>query len=446
MLILKSARAVDWNPPRVQEHADIVIEKDTILAVGPNAALSYYDRADHVIDCGGKIVHPGLVCSHHHYYSGLSRGVLAEIGPTPDFISILKQLWWRLDRSLTDEDIYWSSMICSIDALKCGTTAVIDHHASPGCIPGSLDHIRRGFEETGLRGMTCYEVTDRNNGAEEAQMGIEENIRFARTIDRERKEGTWSGLCEAAVGAHAPFTVTDEALEGIADAIAQTGRGIHIHVAEDRYDVSHSHHYYGKDLIRRLDDAGVINEKALLVHGVHLSEAEIELINERDAFLIHNARSNMNNGIGYNGHLPGVKHAVLGTDGIGANMFEEFKIAFFKHKDASGSLWPDDFTRMLSGGNRILERYFNRPFGVIEPGYAADLVISDYLSPTPLEAENIAGHMAFGMGAQDVRTVIVNGKIVMEDRSFSLDVEQVYRKAAEAAKRLWKYMDTLSAR
>ncbi len=446
MLVLQNFRAVEFHPPRVYDNFDAVIDGDLILASGPGCAGAYIDSADRVIDGRGKLLMPGLVCSHHHYYSGLSRGITASIGPTPDFISILKQLWWRLDRSLTEEAVYYSSIICSIDAVRCGTTSVADHHASPSCIEGSLAAVRRGFEDTGLRGLTCYEITDRNGGMKEIEEGLKENLSHAGTIDSERRDGTWKGLSEAAIGAHAPFTVPDEGLSMISDAVHASGRGIHMHVAEDRYDVAYSHHLYGKGIAVRLDEFGLLNEKAVLVHGVHLSAGEVDLLNSRNAFLIHNARSNMNNHVGYNPSLPDVRNLALGTDGIGADMFEEFKMAYFKHKDAGGPLWPGDFLRFLAQGNELMSRYFHKPFGSLAPGNTADLVISDYMSPTPLTDDNIAGHMAFGMGAHDVRTVIINGNIVMEDREFPFDIEDIYRKAAETAAQMWKYMDTIGVR
>lgn len=443
MLIVKGCRAIEFQPSKVYEDFDVVIDKGRIIASGADAAKEFSLKDAKVIDGRGKLLMPGLVCAHHHVYSGLSRGITASIGPTPDFISILQQLWWKLDRALAEEAVYLSSLICSIDAVRCGTTTVVDHHASPGFIEGSLSAVRRGFEQAGMRGITCYEITCRNGGKEEAEQGLQENLLFAREIDAQRRDGSWNGLCEAAIGAHAPFTVDDDAMKMIADAVQASGRGVHIHTAEDSYDVSHSHHHYRKDIIERLDGFGLLNNRSILVHGVHLREDELEMLNLLDSFLIHNARSNMNNHVGYCRGLPVVKHSALGTDGIGADMFEEFKMAWFKHRDAGGSLQPGDYLRMLSNGHELVSRYFQMPFGSLKPGNAADLVISDYDSPTPLTDENIAGHMAFGMGSRDVRTVIINGNIVMENREFPFDLQKIYGEAQKAAQELWDTMDAL---
>ncbi|MFO8064048.1 MAG: putative aminohydrolase SsnA [Spirochaetota bacterium] len=439
MILFRNATLVEFDPPRIRRGEDVLVDGETIKSVGPGLSEAGVER---VIDASGKLLFPGLVCSHSHYYSAFARGIMADIGPTPDFVSILKQLWWRVDQALDEDILFYSGLTASLDAIRLGTTAVIDHHASPHMIEGSLSTVRRAFETAGLRGATCYEVTDRH-GEEGMRAGVEENIAFARRLDEEnasRDDGS-PVLVEGMIGGHAPCTLPDEALKRIADACETTGRGFHVHLAEDRWDVSHSHYYYGRDLIPRLDDYGLVNEKSLLIHGVFLSSAEVDTLNERGAFLVHNARSNMNNGVGYNANLPRVERLALGTDGIGTDMWSETKTAFFKHQDEKGPMGPDGFLAALSAGNRVLERIFGRPFGRLEEGYAADLVLADYASPTPLEPANIAGHLMFGMGPEIVETVMIGGRMVMEDRRFPMEVSPLYAEASEQAKRLWQRMN-----
>ncbi|WP_421550024.1 putative aminohydrolase SsnA [Kluyvera intermedia] len=442
IMILRNATAVQLYPAKVEKNVDIVIENDEIIATGCDLSSRYPQGM--VKEMHGRLVMPGNVCSHNHFYSGLSRGIQANIAPSPDFISTLKNLWWRLDRALDEESLYYSGLICSLEAIRSGCTAVIDHHASPNYISGSLSQLRHAFLKVGLRGMTCFETTDRNGGQKELQASVEENIRFAREIDRAREAGREPYLVEAHIGAHAPFTVTDEGLSMLSEALKATGRGLHIHAAEDRYDVSHSHHRYGKDLLVRLAEFDLIDSKTLVAHGLYLSDADIALLNDRDGFLVHNARSNMNNHVGYNHRLTEYRNLALGSDGMGSDMFEELKFAFFKHRDAGGPLWPDSFARALSNGNTLLSRNFNARFGRIEAGYKADLTISDYLAPTPLLAENIAGHIAFGMGASHVHSVMVNGVMVYENREFTFDCEPIFAKARQVAMKMWKRMDALA--
>ncbi|MGY0157871.1 putative aminohydrolase SsnA [Edwardsiella tarda] len=442
MLILKNVTAVQFEPAQVREGVDIAIDGAEIHAIGDNLHAQFPDAQ--VKEMHGRLVMPGIVCAHNHFYSGLSRGIMANIAPCPDFISTLKNLWWRLDRALDEESLYYSGLICSLEAIKSGCTAVIDHHASPNYIAGSLATLRKGFLKAGLRGMTCFETTDRNGGTRELQQGVEENIRFAQLIDEAKAKGSEPYLVEAHIGAHAPFTVSNAGLEMLAEALRATGRGLHIHAAEDRYDVSHSHDKYGQDLVVRLAEYGLINDKTLLAHGLYLSDEDIRILNEQDAFLVHNARSNMNNHVGYNQRLAQFRNLALGTDGIGADMFEELKFAFFKHRDAGGPLWPDSFTRFLYNGNQLLNRNFGARFGRLEAGYKADLTICDYPSPTPLAAQNIGGHLAFGLGSSSVHSVMVEGVMVYEDRAFPFDIEPIYAEARKVAARMWQRMDALN--
>ncbi len=442
MLILKNVTAMQIEPALIREGVDIVIDGALIKEVGANLTSKYPSAT--VKEMNGKVVMPGIVCSHNHFYSGLARGIMADIKPSPDFISILKNLWWRMDRALDEEAVYYSGLICSLEAIKNGCTSVIDHHASPNYIAGSLNTLRKGFIKAGLRGMTCYETTDRNNGTKEMMAGVEENINFANLIDSEKASGNSPYLVESHIGAHAPFTVTNEGLSMMAEAVQATGRGIHVHVAEDRYDVTHSHHHYDQDIVERLDSFGLINEKTLLAHGLFLSDRDIDILNGKNGFLVHNARSNMNNNVGYNQKITRFKNVALGTDGIGADMLEELKFSFFKHRDAGGPLWPDSFAKNLWNGNEILARNFGAKFGRLDAGNKADLTILDYTSPTPFVADNLAGHIAFGMNAGNVNSVMVEGKFSYEDRAFPFDIEPIYAEARKVAKRVWDTMDQLN--
>ena len=441
MTLFQNATLLDMNPPDIRPNMDLLVEGDTIKEVGKNLTAS--GPGIETVDVNGKLLFPGMVCSHHHYYSGLARGILATIGPTPDFASILKNLWWRLDRALDRSSLKSSALICCLDAIRCGTTAVIDHHASPNFIEGSLSVLQEAFEFCGLRGASCYEVTDRK-GKEGMMAGIEENRAFAEKLDNQKKTGTWKGLFDTLIGGHAPFTLPDDALKSLGDVVEKTGRGFHVHVAEDRYDSSHSHAVYGEDLIFRLDRFGLLTPKSIMVHGVYLSSEEIALINERDAFLAHNSRSNMNNNVGYNPRLPEVENLVIGTDGIGGDMFEEIKFSYFNHKANGGPQWPGDYLDRLMTGNKLLERIFAASFGRLEPGCKADIVLASYDAPTPLLAENLAGHVVFGMNSSVVESVMIDGRFVYRDRQFPFNAAPIYAEAVGESEKLWKRMDGIA--
>ncbi len=317
----------------------------------------------------GSYLSPGLVCAHTHLYSALARGLMVDIAPSKDFAQQLKHLWWRLDRAIDLPILEASALAGCADAARSGVTSVVDHHAGPEAIDGSLTVIRKAFEEVGLRGLLCYETTDRN-GMDGARAGISENLRFVREIDADREAsekgeqdvaGSRRPLVDAAIGAHAGFTIGEETLAALGDAVRSSKRGLHIHAGEDKFDAVDSRYRFGVDLAPRLDAAGCLGPKTIIGHGVWLGEAEADLLNARGSFLAHNARSNMNNAVGYNALLPRFVNVVLGTDGMSADMLEEFRFACFRHREAGGPWWPAEFLRCLDRGNRLMERYMGLP-------------------------------------------------------------------------------------
>jgi putative selenium metabolism protein SsnA len=442
MTLFESVRLISFEPPAVSEPTDVVVASPgeegggTILEVGAGLA----PRHPGAKRVSGGYLSPGLVCAHTHLYSALARGLMVDIAPSRDFAQQLKHLWWRLDRAIDLPILEASALAGCADAALCGATSLVDHHAGPEAIDGSLSVIRRAYEEVGIRGILCYETTDRN-GPEGARAGLRENLRFAREVDAERSARPGAiPLVEAAIGAHAGFTIGDESLAALGEACRSSRRGLHVHLGEDKFDAVDSRYRHGQDLASRFDAAGCLGPKTIVGHGVWLTEPEAELINARGAFLAHNARSNMNNAVGYAGLLPRFANVVLGTDGMSADMLEEFRFAAFRHRESGGPWWPADFLRCLDRGNRLMERYFGAAFGRVQAGCTADLVLWDYEPPTPLVGGNIAGHVAFGLSSRSVRSVLVNGRFVVEEGEPAFDGKGIAAKARSEAERLWRRM------
>ena len=443
MTLFENVRIVNFNPPSVSDPMDVAVPgpgepgAGTIAEVGSRLAAKY-PGARRVT---GDYVSPGLVCSHTHLYSALARGITVPLKPSKDFAQILVNLWWRLDRAIDLPILEASALAGLADAALCGVTSVVDHHAGPEAIEGSLSVIRKAYEEIGLRGLLCYETTDRN-GIEGAMAGIRENLRFAREIDEDRARGGDSRpLVDAMIGAHAGFTVGEETLGALSEAVRASKRGLHIHLAEDRFDAVDSRYRFGADPIERFDRAGCIGPKTVVGHGLWLTESEVEIMNARGAYLAHNARSNMNNAVGYNAFLHRHERVLLGTDGMGADMLEEFKFAVFRHRESGGPWWPPEFLAALDRGNRLIETYFGGTSGKVEAGAAADLVLWDYEAPTPLSGDNVAGHLAFGLSSRSVSSVMVAGKFIVEERRPLFDSAAIAAKARSEAARLWKRME-----
>jgi putative selenium metabolism protein SsnA len=408
---------------------DVMVDGGRILGLG--AAPEGASRRD----CEECLIVPGNVCAHTHLYSALARGMPYALEAPTNFLEILRRIWWRLDRALDEESIRASALVGGMAALLAGTTTVVDHHASPNAIDGSLDVIADALGELGLRSVLCYEVTDRD-GIERAAAGVRENERFLAS-DR--------ALAGGLVGAHASFTMSEETLGACVDLAARVGVGIHIHVAEDAADQVDARERFGTSVVGRLAEAGALGAGSLLAHCVHLDEAERAVVRETGAWVAHNPSSNMNNAVGRAPVGALGDQVVLGTDGIGGDMFAESKTAYFRARedDVFTSIsWP---LGRLGTGARLAGQVFDEPaLGTIAPGAPADLVVLDYASPTPLTEDNVAGHWVFGIESRHVRDVLVAGELVVADRRLArVDQDKLAADGAVRAASLWDRLATI---
>ena len=217
------------TPCRVLEGQALLIENGRIARIAPKDAIP--GLFDKVIDAGGQVVMPGLVNAHMHFYSTLVRG-LGKMAPSANFQEVLDNLWWRLDRQLTLDDVEMSAQVILLDAIRKGTTTLVDHHASPFAITGSLERIAKAVKTAGVRACLCYEVSDRD-GDVIATEGLEENAAFARRCARDRDP-----MLRALFGLHAAFTLSDATLDRAAAMGRELGIGFHVHVAEAASDVA----------------------------------------------------------------------------------------------------------------------------------------------------------------------------------------------------------------
>ncbi len=354
--------------------------------------------------------------------------------PPRNFVEILERVWWRLDRALDEESVYVSGLVGAIDAARSGTTVLFDHHASPSFIRGSLSTLRRAVEEVGLRSVLCYETTDRN-GPAGRDAGLAEN--------RAILEGRPTPLTLGMVGAHASFTLSDDSLDRLSALVNETLSSLHVHVAEDRADVDDSRARCGAGLVERLRRHGLLLRRTLLVHGVHLTEAELLEAQANGAWLVHCPRSNMNNGVGH-AHTPAFRRAALGTDGLDQDLLAEARAAFVRMREAGQADAFEAAFAMLVGGHRLAATFFGLPLGELDAGAPADLVVLDYRPPTPLDGANLAGHLLFGLDRSHVRSTMVAGRFVLRDRRVTnVDEAAVLARARAAATALWERMRRL---
>jgi putative selenium metabolism protein SsnA len=422
---------------RVIDDGAVLVEGDRIRQVGKSG--DFEGPYDAVIDARNKVVLPGFINAHMHFYSTMVRG-LGKMEPAVDFVDLLKKLWWRLDKQLVLDDCYYSALIPLIDAVRKGTTTIIDHHASPFAVTGSLERIAAAVREVGVRASLCYEVSDRD-GDDIAAEGIRENVSF---IEKCNSEG--GDYIKALFGLHASFTVSDETMKKAVEAASGLDTGFHLHVAEAESDEAYAVEHFGKRVVERLGDAGVLGPKTIAAHCVHVNENEMDILKATDTSVVHNPQSNTNNAVGIADIITMMGKGVrvgLGTDAMTVNMLEEVRAALWIHHLArkNPSVGFMECMNTLTVNNaRIANRYWDIGVGELRDGYAADIILMEYYPPTPLNTGTFLGHLAFGLSQATVDTTIVGGKILMEKGELRLgaDEEAVAAESRKLAAKLWE--------
>jgi putative selenium metabolism protein SsnA len=423
-LLLRNATYIDWKTLDFSKKNILVRPGDDTVQLIPrdDDGIVYPDTE--VIDCNGRLVTKSFAVGHHHAYSALARGMGAPKKTPRNFHEILQYVWWTLDKKLDAELVEVSALVTAMECVRNGSTFVIDHHASPFAVNGSLEIIARAFEKVGISHLLCYETSDRD-GKVIAGEGLGETE-------------AWLKDHQGLVGLHASFTVGDDTLDRAVALMHKYNTGIHIHVAEDEYDQEHSLSEHGRRVVERLSEAGVLGSaKSILVHCLHLDERERELIKNSPAWVAENCESNLNNKVGYFDGAGLGENIILGTDGMHSDMLQSLKAAFFAGQGHDNISYDSAYRRF-----RNVHRYLN------ENGFKGDgdnnLVVLNYNSPTPVTKENFIGHLLFGISSRHITDVISGGRLILRKRKIiTVDERDILKESRKQAERLWKMISHL---
>ncbi len=416
-ILLKNSTYIDWKTLKFSD-CDILLEE------GVGGKIVFLDNTNDIkvektIDCKGKFVTKSFALGHHHIYSALSRGMPAPAKSPSNFYEILKYIWWNLDKALDKEMIEASALSIAIACAKSGSTFVIDHHASPNFIDGSLDIIAKAFDKVGVDHLLCYEITDRD-GLDKAQQGLAETENYLK-----KNQGL--------IGLHASFTVGDDTMTKAVDLMNKYNSGIHIHVAEDLYDQQDSIEKYQKRVVERLNDFSILDSsKTILGHCLHIDDNERKLIADSKAFVVQNTESNLNNNVGYFNSRGLGDNIILGTDGMHSDMIRSAQNAFFVGQGFDKIDFPSAYKRFVNVHNYAEINGF-------EGDGENNLVVLDYDSPTEMNKNNFLGHFIYGLSSKHIQHVISNGKLIVENRKITtVDEEEILGFSKDQAKRLWE--------
>ena len=437
MLIYNATVITFDDQNQIIDNGAVHFTNDTIDAVGDSRTLLAQYPADQQWDAHGMVLMPGQICAHTHFYGAFARGMYIPGAPAKDFPEILERLWWRLDKALDLAGVQSSAEVCLVDAIRNGTTTLIDHHASQRAIDGSLDAIADAVTTSGLRAALCYEVTDRD-GLDAAKAGIRENSRFIKKVNADASQKRLA----ATFGLHASMTLSDETL---AACVAEAKR-FHVHVAEHPADEYDSIARSGKRTVERLHDFGITGPESIMAHCIHIDTWEMALLKETGTFVTHQPRSNMNNAVGaadITTMLRGNMALCLGNDGFSNDMFTEMKVADLLQKVSHNDpryLGADKVIQMAVYNNRRLAgRFFEKPVGIIAPSAYADLILLDYYPTTPLSSANLPWHILFGVSGGHVHSTIAHGQVLMRNRELlTMDEAAITARSREVAKQTWE--------
>lgn len=415
-----------FNYDSIEENSYVLFDKK-IIKVGP---MEDFKEADKVYDCKGHLLMPALVNCHSHIYSTFARGWNTPFNPK-NFIELLEQMWWKLDRVLQEEDIYYSGLVSGIEFVKNGITTVVDHHASGRMIKGSLETLRKALcDEVGIRGVFCFETSQRFNLKE----CIEENIEFSKN-----SKETSAGL----MGMHACLTLDDDNLKEIAEKSGDLP--IHIHVGESEEDNVLSLKKYGLTPVERLEKYGLLRENSILSHCINISEKDKDILSKYKVYIALNPTSNLNNALGItdaNGFKERNIKCLLGNDGLGFNLTREMaNLVFTMHLNYKN---PTAFSleylkEIIKNNYDYVNNLLGCKLGKIKEGYEADFFTIDYKSPTPLNNNNLFGHFFYGIIDNfKPENLWCNGEIKMKNYEVLIDEENIYNEASKVAEAIWK--------
>ena len=410
-----------------------VLYDDKILKVGDMADYRRSHGCTQEIDAKGALLLPSLVIGHAHLYGAYLRAFRPKSFQPLTFREHLQQFFWELDGKLDLDASYHSAKAMALDHIRSGVTTIFDHHASGGAIRGTLEQLRRGWvEESGLRGVFCFETSDRFD----VDACIEENVSFHNA----HKADGWScGM----FGMHASMTLSERTLRKVRERICDIP--LHVHVAESLEDQEECIALYGKRIVERFLDNGIVTPGSIFAHCVNINGREAFLMAENGITAALNATSNINCGHGVADYRALRRFGVattIGNDSLGTNIASDYRIFVFTQHLRSKNVWnvnPRDLLCCIRNGYEQASRMLGVPLGRIEPGYAADMLTVDYNPYTPMDESSIWDHVFDALLAQfRPRNVWCAGVQKLKDYSVTLDEEKICAESRSCAQRIWQ--------
>lgn len=427
-LLIRPAAIVTMEArEKIIEHGEIAVKDDLIFHIGPRGSSPADFMPDKIIDAPQQVALPGFINCHTHAAMTLLRGYADDL----PLMQWLEEKIWPVEANLKRDDIYWGTMLCCLEMIRSGTTTFADMYFAMDRVAGAVD-------KSGLRASLCR-----------GMIGVGPNSATALEESREFVEqwhGGAGGRVTAMFGPHAPYTCPPEYLKQVIGLAGRMNVGIHIHLAETKTEVEDIKKQYGATPIQLMEEIGLFEHPVLAAHCVHLDEKDMEILARRRVGIAHNPESNMKlaSGIAPVARLLELGARVgLGTDGAASNnnldMVEEMRTAALLQKVATGDpmVLPAFEALWLATAGGAAALGLGDQIGMLKPGMKADLILMDLHRPHLYPRHDLLAHLVYASKSADVKTVIVDGKLVMEeDQVLTIDAEEVYGEVQVRADRL----------
>ncbi|RTZ92686.1 MAG: amidohydrolase [Deltaproteobacteria bacterium] len=403
------------------ETADIRIRETRIAAIATSLPQ---EDGDELINGANKAAIPGFVNGHTHAAMTLFRGFADDMELKP----WLETKIWPAEAKLTEEDVYAGTRLACLEMIKTGTTLFNDMYWH---LPGAV----RAVESMGIRAVLSavfIDLFDPNKRKEQ----VEENLRYLEMFQGKHP------LIQIALGPHAIYTVSREALEWVRDTAESRDLPVHIHLSETKQEVDDCLKAHGMRPVEYLDDIGLLSDRLFAAHCNHLTEGEMDLLARSGAHLVHNPVSNMKLTVGdifpYKALAERGASILLGTDGCSSNnnldMLETAKFASLFQK------WQANDPTLMPAGEAldILTKEGYKAFrvgkGTLAPGEPADVVLIDLDHPQNVPLYHLDSNLIYAVNGTAVSTTICNGKVLMKD-GIVPDEDAIIAEARKTAKK-----------
>jgi len=416
------------NDNKVIKNGYIIINNGIIEKINKMKEIQQENKKqfDKIIDAEDKVAIPGLINTHTHSSMTLLRGYADDL-PLKEW---LETKIWPFESRLRKDDFYWGTKLAILEMIKTGTTTFSDMYFS-------MDEIAKAVKETGIRAVLSEGLIEENDG----EKGLQNSIRFAKEWNNKA-----NGRIKTMLAPHSPYTCSREYLNRIVNKADEIGVPIHTHLAETENEVKITKEKYGKSPTKFLEDVNFFSVPILAAHCIYLDESDMEILAENNVGVAHNPLSNMKLGSGIANITKLIDKGInigLGTDGVASNnnldLFEEAKIAAYLQKvdkkDPS-LINTNDLLKMLTiNGAKVLGI---DNLGKLKEKYIADLVLLDinkssYFYPHHNNLSNIF----YSSNSNSVNTVIIDGKVVLEDGNLlTMEENKVFQEVERRASEL----------